>query len=291
MKKYTYIAFLLLLSGMFSACSKDELSKESVLVDRTEQYHDPFDDWIYKNLTVPYNIRLMYHMEDIESDYQYTLAPADYKNSIRVANIFKYTWLEAYDEICGVDFTRTYVPKVLHLIGSPAYAANGTYLMGTAEGGLKITLYAVNQLQINHIFLDLYYHVIHHEFSHILHQTKDYDPDYGKICEGKYVSGDWYLMSDDYALKNGFISAYAMSEPNEDIAEMTATYITNNAEDWEKIMKQAGDSGAAILSMKLEIIRSYMQNSWNIDLDQLRDVIQRRVDDVISGKIDIDSLE
>lgn len=291
MKTIHIFASILLLAGFLASCSKDELSDDSVLIDRTEQYHDAFDDWIYKNYTVPYNIRLMYHMEDIESDYQYTLAPADYKNSVRISKIFKYTWLEAYDEECGVDFTRKYVPKVLHLIGSPAYAANGTYLMGTAEGGMKITLFAVNQLQINHIFLDLYYHVVHHEFAHILHQNKDYDPDYGKICEGKYVSGDWYLMTDDYALQNGFISAYAMSEPDEDIAELTATYLTNNQDYWDKILVNAGDTGAAILNMKLEIVRAYMQTSWNIDIDQLRDIIQRRVDDVITGKIDIDSLD
>lgn len=289
MKRIAYnIAARLLcctLTTALTACQGDELSSQSVMTDDGLQYHDPFDDWLYMNYTVPYNIRLKYHMEDIESEYEYTLAPADYDKAVKVAHIFKYTWLEAYDEICGVDFTRRYVPKVMHLVGSAAYARNGTIMMGQAEGGMKITLYAVNQLQLNHTFLDLYFHTIHHEFAHILHQTKDYPPDFEKISEGRYVSGDWYLETDQHALQTGFVSAYAMSEPREDIAELTAEYITHDADYWQKLMSNAGQQGAAIISMKLDILRAYMLSAWNIDIDELRDIIQRRVDDVIEGKI------
>jgi len=273
------------LTTALTACQGDELSSQSVMTDDGLQYHDPFDDWLYMNYTVPYNIRLKYHMEDIESEYEYTLAPADYDKAVKVAHIFKYTWLEAYDEICGVDFTRRYVPKVMHLVGSAAYARNGTIMMGQAEGGMKITLYAVNQLQLNHTFLDLYFHTIHHEFAHILHQTKDYPPDFEKISEGRYVSGDWYLETDQHALQTGFVSAYAMSEPREDIAELTAEYITHDADYWQRLMSNAGQQGAAIIGMKLDILRAYMLSAWNIDIDELRDIIQRRVDDVIEGKI------
>jgi substrate import-associated zinc metallohydrolase lipoprotein len=273
------------LTTALTACQGDDLSSQSVMTDDGLQYHDPFDDWLYMNYTVPYNIRLKYHMEDIESEYEYTLAPADYDKAVKVAHIFKYTWLEAYDEICGVDFTRRYVPKVMHLVGSAAYARNGTIMMGQAEGGMKITLYAVNQLQLNHTFLDLYFHTIHHEFAHILHQTKDYPPDFEKISEGRYVSGDWYLETDQHALQTGFVSAYAMSEPREDIAELTAEYITHDADYWQKLMSNAGQQGAAIIGMKLDILRAYMLSAWNIDIDELRDIIQRRVDDVIEGKI------
>jgi substrate import-associated zinc metallohydrolase lipoprotein len=289
MKRIAYnIAARLLcctLTTALTACQGDDLSSQSVMTDDGLQYHDPFDDWLYMNYTVPYNIRLKYHMEDIESEYEYTLAPADYDKAVKVAHIFKYTWLEAYDEICGVDFTRRYVPKVMHLVGSAAYARNGTIMMGQAEGGMKITLYAVNQLQLNHTFLDLYFHTIHHEFAHILHQTKDYPPDFEKISEGRYVSGDWYLETDQHALQTGFVSAYAMSEPREDIAELTAEYITHDADYWQKLMSNAGQQGAAIIGMKLDILRAYMLSAWNIDIDELRDIIQRRVDDVIEGKI------
>lgn len=49
-------------------------------------------------------------------------------------------------------------------------------VLGTAEGGMKITLYNVNdinpdQIDIN-LLNDYYFQTMHHEFAHILHQTK-----------------------------------------------------------------------------------------------------------------------
>lgn len=53
----------------------------------------------------------MYRLQDIESDHNYSLAPAQYEKSVELAHIVKYAWLEAYDEVAGVDFTRKFVPK------------------------------------------------------------------------------------------------------------------------------------------------------------------------------------
>jgi hypothetical protein len=33
-----------------------------------------------------------------------------------------------------------------------------------------------------------------------------------------------------------------------------------------------------------------MQTAWNIDIDQLRTVIQRRMDEIINGDVDLDEL-
>ncbi len=62
---------------------------------------------------------------------------------------------------------------------------------------------------------------MHHEFAQSFTRQRD-DPDYDRISEGLYVSGDWYLESDE------IISPYAMSEPREDIAEVTSV-ISNTA--------------------------------------------------------------
>ena len=124
---------------------------------------------------------------------------------------------------------------------------------------------------------------MHHEFAHILHQTKRYDPDYDRISEGLYVSGDWYLESDEDALASGFISPYAMSEPREDTAEVTSIYITNTAEYWAKQMEAAGPKGAEIINQ--------MQSAWYFDMDVLRDVVQRRMSDVVTGEIDLETLK
>ena len=216
MKKYLYILGIAASLLNFTSCSEDDLDPKSIFEDQPTSEQNDFDKWILANYTMPYNIALKYHMEDIESNHDYTLAPADYDKSVKLAHIVKYAWLETYDEVAGIDFTRQYVPKVLHLVGSAAYEDNGTMVLGTAEGGLKVTLYLVNNLKIDADFLNEYYFkTMHHEFAHILHQTKSYDPDYDRISEGLYVSGDWYLESDEDALASGFISPYAMSEPRE----------------------------------------------------------------------------
>lgn len=291
MKKYIFMLGMAASLLSLSSCGEDDLNPKSIFEDQPASEQNDFDRWILANYTMPYNISLKYHMEDIESDHDYTLAPADFDKSVSLAHIVKYAWLEAYDEVAGIDFTRQYVPKVLHLIGSAAYEDNGTMVLGTAEGGLKVTLYLVNSLQISKAFLNQYYFkTMHHEFAHILHQTKNYDTDYDRISEGLYVSGDWYQQPDADALKKGFISPYAMSEPREDIAEVTSIYITNTAEYWENRMKSAGTSGAAIITQKLNIVKAYMKTAWNIDMDELRDVVQRRMDDVVDGAIDLNSL-
>lgn len=290
MKKYIFILGIAASLLNFTSCSEDDLDSKSIFEDQPVSEQNDFDKWILANYTMPYNISLKYHMEDIESNHDYTLAPADFDKSVSLAHIVKYAWLEVYDEVAGIDFTRQYVPKVLHLVGSAAYEDNGTMVLGTAEGGLKVTLYLVNSLQIDEDVLNEYYFkTMHHEFAHILHQTKDYDTDYDRISEGLYVSGDWYLQSGSDALKKGFISNYAMSEPREDIAEVTSIYITNTAEYWESQMKAAGTEGAAIINQKLNIVKSYMKASWNIDMDELRDVVQRRMNDVVTGAIDLNS--
>lgn len=57
-------------------------------------------------------------MEDIESDMNYQLVPADYNQSVRMAKLMKYLCLEAYDVITGSkNFIRSYYPKMVHLVG------------------------------------------------------------------------------------------------------------------------------------------------------------------------------
>ncbi len=292
MKKYIFMFALSLAAlGNLTSCSEDSLDKESIFQDSKVKEND-FDKWIYKNYTLPYNINLMYRMQDIESDHDYTLAPADYDNSVTLAHIVKYAWLEAYDEVAGVDFTRRFVPKVLHFIGSAAYQSNGTMVLGTAEGGLKVTLYLVNSLQIDRDFLNEYYFkTMHHEFAHILHQTKSYPTEFDLISEANYVNGDWYLVEDSEAHQLGFVTPYAMCEPREDIAEVTSVYITKTSAEWQAIIDDAGTEGASIINQKLEIVRNYMESSWGIDLDELRDCVQRRINDVVDGNVDLESLK
>lgn len=275
-----------------TSCSEDALDDTTVVKDSTRP-KTAFDLWLHKNYVETYNINLKYRLEDMETDFTYTLAPADLSNSVKLAHIVLHTWLQAYDEVAGMNFTRQLAPKVFQFVGSPAFETDNRYMMGQAEGGMKITLFDVNELKITRSFLNnSYFQSIHHEFTHILTQTKDYDTDYQKISEGLYEPASWYASgkTESYALQRGFISTYAMKEYNEDFAETMAFYLVYTPAEWQQKMTTAGADGAAIISQKLQMIRSYMQTTWNIDIDDLRTVIQRRMDEIIDGSIDLDEL-
>lgn len=281
MKKNIY-AILLAFVASFAlmSCSDDDPSSESIF-PTTSPKRDAFDKWLLENYTFPYNVEMKYKMEDIESDMKYHLVPADSAKTAKLSIIMKYLWFDAYNEVVGPDFIKENMPRTIHFIGSPAYNSEGTMVLGTAEGGLKITLYMVNSLDDETLkdydtMNKYYFHTLHHEFTHILNQKIPYDQSYKLITESGYVSGDWYLISDKTAHQAGFITPYAMVEPLEDFAEMLSGYVTMSQSEWNAILADAGTTGAASISAKLDIVRNYMQESWNVDIDQLRAAVLRR---------------
>ena len=281
MKKNIY-AILLAFVASFAlmSCSDDDPSSQSIF-PTTSPKRDAFDKWLLENYTFPYNVEMKYKMEDIESDMKYHLVPADSAKTAKLSIIMKYLWFDAYNEVVGPDFIKENMPRTIHFIGSPAYNSEGTMVLGTAEGGLKITLYMVNSLDDetlkNYDTMNKYYfHTLHHEFTHILNQKIPYDQSYKLITESGYVSGDWYLIPDKTAHQAGFITPYAMVEPLEDFAEMLSGYVTMSQSEWNAILADAGTTGAASISAKLDIVRNYMQESWNVDIDQLRAAVLRR---------------
>lgn len=287
MKKVIYLALLIMTMGLV-ACSEDDKISSTTIFPTTPPERDAFDIWVQKNYTATYNIDVKYKMEDIESDMTYQLVPADSSKSAKIAILIKYLWFDAYNEAVGQNFVKANVPRIIHFIGSSAYNSNGTETVGTAEGGLKVTLYKINDIDESRIQTDAYYHrlneyyfhTMHHEFTHILHQKVPYDTNFKLISEANYRSTDWYLYSTAQAQRLGFITNYAMSQPDDDFAELMSTYITSSKSEWESDMATAGTSGADIINQKLEILRKYMQESWGLDIDLLRDIIQRRASEM-----------
>lgn len=288
--KRIFIYLLFLCVASLWACDDDDISGKSVIIDPVVEWNE-FDTWIQNNYTYPYNIDFKYRMEDIESDKDYNLIPADYDKSVALAKLVKYLWLESYDELMGVDFLRTYVPKIIHLVGSPAYNNGGSIVLGTAEAGLKVTLYNVNNLDLNNITVaslnEAYLKTMHHEFAHILHQTKEYPTDFKDITGADYVGDDCFNKDNTLAiaLKKGFVSRYARKEANEDFVETIAIYVTYTPAAWNSLLSQAGSEGRPIIEQKFEAVKSYLATSWSINIDKLRDIVQRRSADI--DKLDL----
>lgn len=276
----------MLTAVMMWSCSDDDIDSKSIFDTPSNVVQNDFDKWLLTNYVKPYNIEFKYHFEDKESDMSYNLAPADFNKSIAIAKLVKYLWLDAYEEVSGKDFIRTYCPKIINLIGSPAYNSQGEIVLGTAEGGLKITLYNINNINLDKINIEdlnyWYFKTMHHEFAHILHQTKSYPTDFDLISASNYQSSAWVNMEKKDALNAGFVSTYGSSEPREDFVEYISIYVTSTADAWNTLVESAGDKGKPIILQKLSIVKDYMKTTWGIDLDELRSVVQRRSLDVVN---------
>ena len=133
--KYSLILVALI---TVTSCNKDELSSTSVILDSLTQETE-FDKWLEVNYREPYNIRYIYRYEDIESDMDYDLVPADELCARILSKLLLYLWIDPYNAVADEHFLKENAPRVIAIIGSGAYNTSGTVQLGTAEGGLKIT--------------------------------------------------------------------------------------------------------------------------------------------------------
>ena len=304
-KNILALSLLAVVAAGFTACSSDDLSSESVIKSSTTS-ETVFDKWLYKNYVVPYNIQIQWRYEDSESDMAYYDVPADSAQSVELAHIIKYTCVEAYTEVAGIDFTRRYFPKLFSFLGEFEYDNSGTMKLGTAEGGKKIRLLGINHLdqyKNNRSALDeLYLKTIHHEFVHIVNQTKDYPRDFGKVTPTGYVNDSW--SSDAYGTgfeKRGFVTAYSQKEEREDFAEVVSTYIISTPAQWKAILQKATimdangtvakeQPGVTAIEKKLEICKRYYKEAFNVDLDKVRDAVIERENNVVNGSYNLTNL-
>jgi len=240
-------ALMVLATLSFTSCSEDKLGP-TIFPDVTEEI-DPnsatyqLDMWLKENFRDVYNVEFQYKYEDVGTNMNYNLLPARYDKALDIAVLTKYLWFDVYAEVTGSqEFLKTYGPRILMLVGSPAYnPSSGTILLGLAEGGIKVTLFRVNEARIDN-FADLneyLFRTMHHEFAHILHQTKSIPKEFQTISNAHYDSSNWQNRNAGVVNSLGFVTPYASSEMREDYAEIIANYITRTQEEWDHILLNA----------------------------------------------------
>ena len=258
MKKIQYYISALLLVAVaamtLSSCGEEKLD-DTIFPDVDEtldptSYTYKLDKFLKENYLDKYNLTFLYKMPDISTNMNYNLVPADYNNAIDLAVLCKHLWFDVYDKVAGEDFLKTYGPRIILLIGSPAINPNsGSEIVGLAEGGIKISLFKANAMDITDFeqMNELYFHTMHHEFSHILHQTKTYPTEFNTISVGRYDANNWQYRGTEVT-SLGFVTAYASSEYREDFAETIACYIVYTDAQWNYLMDQASRGWATTAS-------------------------------------------
>ena len=266
MKSMKYYLMSLLMGAIFAmsftSCSDDKFTEtifpdEEDVLDPTSSTYQ-LDKWLRDNYLNVYNLDFRYKMQDVGTNMNYNLVPATYENSLDLAVLAKYLWFDVYAKVVGPEFLKQYGPRIIHLIGSPAYnPSSGSMILGLAEGGIKVSLFRVNEMNVNNFnsMNEYYFKTMHHEFAHILHQTKSYPVEFNTLSVGRYDATNWTYRGDEvYSL--GFISAYASESYREDFAETIANYIVLTDAQLDRIYELAS-RGWATTSSEDDLYATY----------------------------------
>ncbi|MBO4721597.1 MAG: hypothetical protein J5629_01540 [Muribaculaceae bacterium] len=296
MKKYfKYISALALVAiaaMSLSSCGEKSLG-ETIFPDVTDEldpnsYTYQFDKWLKANYLDVYNLEFQYRLRDNETNMNYNLEPATLSNSIDLAVLAKYMWFDVYEEVSGSkEFVKMYGPRIIMLVGSPAInPQTGTIIVGLAEGGIKVTLLHVNSMDPNNIYAlnSDYFHTMHHEFTHILHQTKSIPREFQLISLGRYDAINWQDRNEGVVHSLGFVTPYGSSEIREDFAEIAANFITKTDAEWARIWLEAsrgyvtdGDEDSEELSNLRYYCFYYFENNDATSDDNKKYVEEYRV--------------
>ena len=131
--------------------------------------------------------------------------------------------------------------------------------------------------------------------------------DFNSLSTDYYQPYSWQSRDFEPTASLGFVSPYAGAEVREDFVEVIANYIVKTDERWENILDIAskgwalemdifgnpirdengkrvykevidsdGVDGKTLILQKLWICKQWMRESWNVDLDKLREEVQTR---------------
>ena len=270
---------LLGLAALFasSSCSKDE----NLEVDLSAYNYDgfeklPIDDYIYDQLTKPYNVEVVYRFDRSHTDVGKDISPPKLENVQPAVDMILNGFIKIFEDVAGDTFIKTYSPKQFVLFGSHAYNSNGTVTLGTADGGRRVVLYDVNNISaVDGADIKRRLQTIHHEFTHIVNQIVAIPPSF-RVVTTDYVA-DWVGAdnTEEQALELGFVSRYARSSFGEDFAETVAHLLVNGQTFYDHRIATSSPEGAEKLRLKQSIVEDYYKQFLDIDFKELQFAMQQ----------------
>jgi substrate import-associated zinc metallohydrolase lipoprotein len=291
--RYCLLCFALALF-VISSCKKDSFNAADAQningLGGDTWVKGPIDNWIYDTLTVPYNISIKYKWDQFEdlADISKTLVPPKEEFIIPILSAVRKVWINPYIAEAGEPFFKKLTPKYFYMIGSPAFEQSGAIKLGVAEGGRKIILLAINYSKVKGMagynpadtfWIKEMFHTIHHEFGHILHQNVLYPQDF-KNLNPSLLTSNWQDYTDAQALRDGFVSAYAMDASDEDFVETISIMLIEGKAGFERMIASippgVTDRGTtqaqaiARLRAKESIVVNYYKQVYNIDFYSLQ---------------------
>lgn len=276
-KRISKIAMLVFILVIAACDNRSEPPLEESIFDTETPELSELDIWIRENITIPYNIEVIYKWEDYESDQGRYLYPPKEEFVRTFLEALIRVWINPYSDLGGENFIKNASPRQIVLIGGFNYDPNGNNVLGLADAGMKITMFRVNETDYsNKPRIRAFMSTTHHEYTHVLNQTIPFSDQFQTISAGNY-DADWTGFTDKESLELGFITKYARSSPTEDFAEMVARLVMRRAE-YDQLLASIDNPEArnAILA-KENLVALYFENEWGINIYELQELNERRL--------------
>lgn len=301
MKRTVNLFFVFAACLLFASCEKDSINPADAdnINDLGGDSWAPgaIDNWIKDTLTNPYNIAVKYKWDQFEDlpDVTTILVPPKEENIVPILSAARQVWINPYIAEAGESFFKNTTPKYFYMIGSPAFDANSSIKLGVSEGGKKIILLAINWTTVrgmpgyniaDSFWAKEMFHTINHEFAHTLHQAVLYPQEF-KNLNSSLLTSNWTDYTDENAPSDGFVSAYAMNNSDDDFVETVSLMLVNGRTWFEQLIASIPDGvtdrgttkeqAIARLRSKESIVVNYYKQVWNIDFYSLQTRVRAAV--------------
>ncbi|MFG4002342.1 hypothetical protein B0A67_23295 [Flavobacterium aquidurense] len=280
----TYKAALIAGVLLLASCAHEDQPTESRL-DFSVPTKTDLDKWISTSFLDLYNINVYYEWDQNTVDNTRYLFPPKVEKVQPAMEVVKKIWIDSYTTIGGVNFVKKIAPREFVLVGGVNLNTNGTLTLGLAEGGQRITLFQVDNLnKKSRANVTQFIHTIQHEYVHILNQTKPFDEQaWSKLTPVGYTS-TWYTEPIATSRNLGFVTSYARLNIYEDFAETAAAILTSSKAEYDAILASVTDATAkANIKAKEALVVKYYKDAFNIDFYALRDQAQKNTDAVVNN--------
>ncbi len=286
MKKINHfkkIVFVLIIASL-AACTNESTLTDSQL-DVSKPSQSALDVWIEQNYTNPFNIEILYKWNQNTVDNNRYLFPPTQEKIRPALEVVKKIWIDTYTTIGGADFVKKIAPRQFVLIGGVNLNSVGTKTLGLAEGGQRITLFETDYVQKNnYASITMFIHTIQHEYIHILNQNKPFNEKAFEVITPSGYTSNWYQTEDADALEEGFITAYAKSNINEDFAEMASVMLTFKKAEYENTVNSiVSDDAYYAIRKKEALVVKYFKEAFGIDFYKLRDEAEKNTEIVLKS--------
>lgn len=282
--KFYYFLFtsVLFLGVLFSSCQKEEMTP--YVREPEVELTDEIDIWFYDNFLKPYNCVIRWKWDDAFVDNKFYVTPPRRNVMIPVGEMVRSFWMEPFISLGGEKFIKEHFPPEIVCVGSPLLNADGTMTMGYAEAGVRITLTDLNSFDLkNKFWLLEQLRVIHHEFTHIIHQKHGLPEGYELITKENYIGNAWINLEPEESVALGMVTPYGASDQYEDFCELVSMYLTtSNDEFYNNFINPTTpdnglNNGKALINKKLELSIEYYAANFGIKLNELRDLIVNKI--------------